>query len=126
MSAILDASAILALLLKEPGSEMVATWLAEAAISSVNMAEVYSKCADRGLDPSDVKGLFAGLGVEVLSFSDRHAMVTGQLRAQTRSQGLSLGDRACLATGMVEKRRVITADRVWLTLGLDIEITSIR
>jgi PIN domain nuclease of toxin-antitoxin system len=126
MSVILDASAALALLLKEPGSESVAAVLGDAAISSVNMAEVYSKCADRGLDLEVVKNLFAGLGVEVLSFSDRHALVAGQLRMQTRSSGLSLGDRACLATGIVEEGRVVTADRVWLTLGLDIEITSIR
>ncbi len=126
MSVILDASAALALLLKEPGSDEVARLLGEAGISSVNMTEVYSKCVDRGLNPEIIKNLFTGLGVEVLSFSDRHALVAGQLRTQTKSQGLSLGDRACLATGIVEKRRVITADRVWLTLDLDIEITSIR
>jgi PIN domain nuclease of toxin-antitoxin system len=126
MSVALDASAALALILKEPGSDIVAGMLGESAISSVNMAEVYSKCTDRGLDPAVVRGMFTGLGVKVLPFSDRHALVAGQLRTQTRSSGLSLGDRACLATGIVEKRRVVTADRIWLTLGLDIEITSIR
>jgi PIN domain nuclease of toxin-antitoxin system len=126
MNVVLDASAILALILKEPGSDIVAASLGGAMISSVNMAEVYSKCADRGLDAGVVRKLFTGLGVEVATFSDRHALVAGQLRTQTRSHGLSLGDRACLATAIVKKYPVITADRVWLKLGLDLDIRSIR
>lgn len=123
---VLDASAVLALLLNEPGSDMVTAVFGRAVISSVNMAEVYAKCADRGLDPDIVKALFAGLPVEILPFTDRHALASSHLRAITQPFGLSLGDRACLATAIVEKRPVITADRVWLKLGLDLDIRSIR
>ena len=123
---VLDASAVLALLLKESGSDMVTAVLGKAVISSVNMAEVYAKCVDRGLDPDVVKTLFTGLSVEVLAFTDRHALESGRLRTITQPFGLSLGDRACLATAIVEKRSVITVDRIWLKLGLDLDIRSIR
>ena len=126
MSIVLDASAALALILKEPGSEIVEAALGDAIISSVNMAEVYAKCADRGLDPAVVKAMFSGLGVTVSPFTDMHALASGRLRGSTRAHGLSLGDRACLALAVVEKAEVLTADKVWLKLGLNIAITAIR
>jgi ribonuclease VapC len=39
---------------------------------------------------------------------------------------LSLGDRACLALGMVLKAPVYTADRSWKNLKLGIKIHVIR
>jgi ribonuclease VapC len=39
---------------------------------------------------------------------------------------LSLGDRCCLALGMVEELSVMTADRDWAKLQLGIKINVIR
>ncbi|MGA9659623.1 MAG: type II toxin-antitoxin system VapC family toxin [Asticcacaulis sp.] len=126
MSVILDASAVLAFILKESGSETVETVLSTAIISAVNMAEVYAKCADRGLDPDVIKSLLVALPMEIVPFTNAHALEAGRLRLLTRAHGLSLGDRACLATAIAEKSGVLTADRVWLELGLDLDIKSIR
>jgi PIN domain nuclease of toxin-antitoxin system len=43
-----------------------------------------------------------------------------------RSHGLSLGDRACLALAQSTGLPVLTADRAWRGVGLDVEIEVIR
>jgi len=126
MSVVLDASAVLALLLKEPGQDRVSAVLNGAVVSAVNMAEVYTTCADRGLDVGIVGSLTAGLPIILTPFDDRHALEAGRLRTLTKSRGLSLGDRACLATARLEGKAVLTADKVWLELGLDLDIRLIR
>ena len=126
MSVVLDASAVLALILREPGQDRVAALLDGAVVNAVNMAEVYSTCGDRGLDVSIVGALAAGLPVTFKAFDDRHALEASRLRALTKSRGLSLGDRACLATARLEGMPVLTADKVWLDLGLDLDIRLIR
>lgn len=126
MSVVLDASAVLAMFLKEPGQDRVAAALSGAVVSAVNMAEVYATCGDRGLDVGIVGALAVGLPIIIIPFDDRHALEAGRLRALTKSRGLSLGDRACLATARLEGKPVLTADKVWVELGLDIDIRLIR
>jgi len=126
MSVVLDASAVLALILKEPGQDNVAAALNGAVVNTVNMSEVYSTCGDRGLDIGIISALITGLPLVSRVFDDRHALEAGRLRVLTKSRGLSLGDRACLATGRLEGKPVLTADKVWLELGLDLDIRLIR
>ncbi|HWF62573.1 MAG TPA: type II toxin-antitoxin system VapC family toxin [Nitrospira sp.] len=66
------------------------------------------------------------LGITVISFDEPLAFSTGFLRATTSDYGLSLGDRACLALGKHLHRPVLTADRMWSTLKLDVTIQLIR
>ena len=50
----------------------------------------------------------------------------GRLRAVTRTEGLSLGDRACLATAILLGVAVLTSDRSWLRLDLGVPVRSLR
>jgi ribonuclease VapC len=50
--AVLDSSALMALMLNEPGSDVVAASL-DGAISAVNLAEVGAKMLERGLSLGD-------------------------------------------------------------------------
>ncbi len=124
--AVLDASALLALLWREPGHEVVFTYCPGAYVSTVNLAEVYSKCDERGLDTAVVRSLLSSLQLSVVDFDDHQAMLTGQLRSRTRQAGLSLGDRACLALATARQGPVVTADRVWSALGLALKVIVIR
>lgn len=131
-TAVLDASALLAYLQGEAGSEVVQEALAAgAAISVVNYAEVLSRLGDAGEEPRTAHvrlhdlGLIGGL-LQVELLTERDAVTIAQLRAATRAHGLSLGDRACLATGLRLNRPVISADRSWAAVDVGATIRLIR
>ncbi|MGQ0485798.1 MAG: type II toxin-antitoxin system VapC family toxin [Hyphomicrobiales bacterium] len=126
MTAVLDSSALLALLWSEPGSEEVGGLLDQASVSAVNLAEVCSKLVDRGVTGAGIRHLLSALPVRVVAFDEKQALQSGELRAATRQLGLSLGDRACLGLAMAEKTTAVTADRAWTGLELGIAIRSIR
>ena len=45
---------------------------------------------------------------------------------ETKKLGLSLGDRACLALGLMSNKTVVTAERLWSRLKLGVAIEVIR
>jgi ribonuclease VapC len=123
---VLDASAVLAALHKEPGGELVLTRLKEAAISAVNFAEVVSKLARTGGDISQVIADLHNLVPDIRSFDVDQALIVGLLDPRTRELGLSLGDRACLALGKHLGVPVLTADQDWMKLDIGVQIELIR
>jgi PIN domain nuclease of toxin-antitoxin system len=66
------------------------------------------------------------LGAKILPFTAEEAEIAGQLWLQTRTVGLSLGDRACLSLGIRLQAPVLTADQIWITLKLPVTVHSIR
>jgi PIN domain nuclease of toxin-antitoxin system len=123
---VLDASAVLAVLKREPGADRVRAVLDRATIGAVNAAEVQSKLVELGLSPHAAESRIRILGCSILAFSEVHAIEAGSLIALTRSMGLSLGDRACLALAIDRKATVYTTDRIWNELDLGIQIEAIR
>ena len=124
---VLDASALLAVLHQEPGSEkLTPDLLADAVTSTVNLAEVQSKLVSRGVASDDAWEATLSLLREAVPFNHDHARLAGDLVAKTRSLGLSLGDRACLALGLSLKLPVYTADKSWTSLRLGLSIHVIR
>lgn len=123
---VLDASALLALLNGELGSERVAEVLPDAAIASVNFSEVVAKLADEGRDEAEIRAFLDLLGLEIVEFDTELAYRTGFLRPLTRSMGLSLGDRACLALANALKVPALTCDRAWTNLNLEVIVELIR
>ncbi len=126
MKAVLDASAMLAYLQDEPGSEAVEVVLAESVISSVNWAEVVQKSIAAGVTVDGMRVDLEALGLEIYPFAPEEAEVTGRLWQQTRQYGLSLGDRACLSLGLKLGIPVLTTDRAWANLGLTLDVRVIR
>lgn len=124
--AVLDASAVLALVNGEPGADRVAQTIPGALLCSVNLAEVVGKLADTGMPEQAVRSVLGGLGLSVVSFDADLAWRAGLLRPVTRSAGLSIGDRACLALAAKNGLPAMTSDRVWSTLHLEAEVELIR
>lgn len=120
---VLDSSAVLALLTNEPGTDVVEAALPGALLSTVNLAEIVAKLCERGMPAEEATSLIYSIGVEVAEFDTEQATRSGELRVSTRSAGLSLGDRACLALAQVRALPVLTADTAWGQLKhLDIRL----
>lgn len=128
MAFILDASALLALIFREPGADVVGTALkAGAQMSAVNVAEVASRLHQEGWTAFGVNALFQDLPILVLPFDFNTAALCGRYRPLTDHLGLSLGDRACLATAYLQAGTALTADQVWAQLDLEgVAISCIR
>ena len=124
---VLDASAILAVINGEPGHEkLTPELLARAVGGAVNLAEVQSKLVSRGWTSDEAWEDATSPVQQVLPFEEDHARIAGDLIAQTRHVGLSLGDRACLALGMSLKAPVYTAEKLWKNLKVSVRIHLIR
>jgi PIN domain nuclease of toxin-antitoxin system len=126
MKVVLDSSAVLAVVWREPGAEIVTEMIPDAKISAVNMAEVYSKLADHGAAGEAARDLVLDMKLEVVAYDDMQAQRTGKLRQPTRSFGLSIGDRACLGLAEAKNATAVTAEKSWATLGLGIDVKTIR
>ncbi|HYD67061.1 type II toxin-antitoxin system VapC family toxin [Azospirillum sp.] len=124
---IADSSAILALLWDEPGADVVASVIERAALSAVNWSEIATLLVGRGMPDEQLAAVLRALPVAaIVPFERDQAEAAGRLRRDTRHVGLSLGDRACLALARAHGLPVLTADRVWSTLALGIEVRLIR
>ena len=127
MSVVLDSSALLALVQSEPGADVVAEAIeSDAVMSAVNFSEVLAKLADRGYAWDAAEEELSELNLTVETFDTDKAIAAGLLRPLTRSLGLSLGDRACIALGLRLGLGVLTADRSWAGLDVGVEVRLLR
>jgi PIN domain nuclease of toxin-antitoxin system len=83
------------------------------------------------LEPDDVeiqlrRSGVLGHAIEIVPFEHDDAKAAAKLRPVSKSRGLSLGDRACLALAMTRRLTVLTADRSWTDLAKGIHIEMVR
>ena len=127
---VLDASAVLAMLQQEPGGDRVfaaVTKLSgEVAISSVNFCEVTTKLVREGASRAEVHLSVDQFRRHVVDFDFLQAQRAGELYRETKSLGLSLGDRACLALAATTRATVWTTDRAWKKLKIGVQVELIR
>jgi ribonuclease VapC len=121
-----DASAILAALKNEPFSNVDPRRLVGSTISAVNVCEVLSKLHDDGLTDAQADVAISTMDLRVVPFDGPQAHIAARLRSITQHAGLSLGDRACLALGARLGYPMVTADQVWASLDVGVEIVLIR
>jgi len=112
-SAVLDSSAILAVLNGEAGAELVIPMLATAVASTVNVAEVLGKLIDRGGSLDDAMQALDAIDLDVVDYDLALAQRTASLRTEPANRSLSLGDRACLALAEREGVPALTCDQSW-------------
>jgi PIN domain nuclease of toxin-antitoxin system len=126
MTYVLDASAVLALIQGEPGGERVRAVVRQAALSSVNPTEIMTKLIGHGVPSNEVRLVLEGVTPFVHPHDEESALDAGALHAITRRQGLSLGDRACLALARRLAATALTTDRAWSRVDLGVPIEVIR
>jgi PIN domain nuclease of toxin-antitoxin system len=124
--AVLDASALLALLRKEPGSEKVADVLTRSCISSVNLAETYGKMVEYGKPLEEVVYQVDRLRIPVIPFEAGQAEAAASFWKLTRSAGLSLGDRACMALALKTGAPAFTTEKEWVKCDVGVQMVKIR
>jgi ribonuclease VapC len=124
--AVIDASALLALLNDEPGADVVAEALPQGIISAVNLSEVIAKLCDAGMPEKAIHQALQPLGIEIVPFDEEQAYQAGLLRTSTQDFGISLGDRACLSLAKKLCIDALTADKAWTELSIGTMIKVIR
>jgi ribonuclease VapC len=125
---VLDSSALLAVTQGEKGAELVMDLMeaGDCVISSVNMAEVATKMLEFGLPLHELTRATGQFIVDVIDFNQEQAFVCAELRPLTKSEGLSLGDRACLGLAKLMDGTAITSARPWAnvaeTVGVKVQL----
>lgn len=125
-SGVLDSSALLAVLFKETGSDVVFPLLIDSVMSTVNAAEVQARLVRMGDDPDEVWEPISGDVARIITFDDVQAKLCGALIVDTAKVGLSIGDRACLALAITLGLPVYTADHAWLQVNVGCDVRLIR
>lgn len=125
-SVILDASAVLAVLHKERGGEVVAPVLQGASMSAVNYGEVLKKAIEFKGSVTIVEAFLTRQQLEVIPFDRAQARIAAELYPKTKALGLSFGDRACLSLGKLLEVPVYTAEQRFAQAKIGVPITLIR
>jgi ribonuclease VapC len=106
---------------------VVESALDDAEMSCVNVSEVLQKAEQHGIDIEGLEIDLEALGVRLHAFDINDARAAAELWHVTRSAGLSLGDRACLALAQRLGGVAVTADARWAELeGIDIRVQIVR
>jgi PIN domain nuclease of toxin-antitoxin system len=114
---VLDASALLSMVLDERGHERVDRILDRSRIHAVNLAEVVGRLVRAGMPAEEAVATLRELQLEVEEeFGARQAESCGALMGSRRDLGLSLGDCVCLTTAAWLGAVAVTADRRWKAL----------
>lgn len=125
---VLDASALLALINREPGWEVVARAAAgdDATISAVNYSEVLQKAARVGIAAEEIDAALDELAITITPFGRLDARLAASF--YRHRSDLSLADRVCLALGRSLSSATYTSDRSWLNWAddLGVHVVAIR
>jgi ribonuclease VapC len=123
---VIDASALLALMFREPGAGVVAECLPFGLVSAVNVSEVLARLSVVDYPPERFLHAMEAAAVTIVPFDLVQAQVAADLVSATRPAGLGLGDRACLALARTRSLAALTADRAWASLSIGIDVQTIR
>jgi ribonuclease VapC len=125
---VFDSSAVIAVLRREPGQEVVRPYFGFGAISAVNYQEIVAYLDRRGISREDAPAILRPFRLDVRPHDADLAFEAGFLFQVTRPSGLSLGDLACLALARHLGVAALTTDRGWEQVASDInaEVRLIR
>ncbi|KIE04371.1 PilT protein domain protein [Candidatus Jidaibacter acanthamoeba] len=125
---IIDTSAFMAFFYQEEGWELVAKYMPKSILSAVNLSEaikIFKEYEDISKEQS-LEYIYKAVE-KVIPFDEQQAGIAGEMVSITKPYGLSLGDRACIAAGIVTGLPIVTADRIWKEIDYQgVEIIVVR
>lgn len=95
-------------------------------VSAVNLSEVIAKLAEARMPEPSIREALTPLALDVRSFDEEAAYLSGKLRPCTKALGLSFGDRACLGLALALSSPAVTTERAWSCLKVGIKIVVAR
>jgi len=114
---IIDASAVIAALLREPGYEIAETRMLTGGILMINLAEVYQLLFRRGLSADAAGVIVDELQLSAIAADEELARDAGFIPSRMVRKGLSLADRFCLAEARRRGVPAVTTDQDWREVG---------
>lgn len=120
---VLDASAVLAVIRREPGAALVVERLPDAVISHVNLAEVVGRLVRDGRTDEEIDLILDSLDLNPVETTIEQAR---RAAARADIKDLSLGDRFCIALAEERNEPLITADTDWAKLDIRVPLELIR
>jgi len=123
---VLDSSALLAVILDEPGADRVSATFPEALISAATLAEILSKAHQRGLTIDGSYRRIVNFGIGIVPVTALQARIAAEISRAPRKLDLSLGDRLCIALAISLTCELITSDRGIAAFEAGVPITLFR
>jgi ribonuclease VapC len=125
-SCVLDASAVLAVALKESGMEKAMARMSGALLSTVNLQEVFERLAEENHSTAHTVAHLKRMGVVIVDYTTRHAELAAAMKPVCKPNDISLADRACLALAKAEGLTALTGDRNWAAVDHGVTVELIR
>lgn len=129
INCVMDASVLIAVFNNEPYDASVPGLFDNAVISTYNIAEaVNSVLNKKGGDENVIWSYFSNFVQNHYNLDDKLSFEAIKLTKATKSSGLSLGDKYCLALAKLLNVPVYTADRAWKNFEdvIGVQINLIR
>ncbi len=114
------------MVLNEPGSEAVEAALHDSVMSAANVTECVAIMIRRGLSYDHASEIIQKSGARIIPLTFGPSAEAGLMHDKTRSFGLSYMDCICLVLAADMNAPVLTADKIWAELDLEIEVRVVR
>jgi ribonuclease VapC len=114
---VLDASAVVAVLIRERGWEVVQSVILDSKMVANNLGEVAQRLLKKGWSRFQIEDAIGALQIEIIPVDGPLALDAAEIREIARAKGLSQADCICLALARRMGTAAMTADQKWLEIA---------
>lgn len=107
---VLDRSAIVAVLRREPGAEKVIPYLYGGLVSVETVTELLTEASRHGATVKTTLDRLKQLQLEIVPFTEAQAILTAELRAKDEGNVLDRSDLSVLSLAAHRKATILTAN----------------
>ena len=125
---VLDASAVVAVLIRERGWQAVQSVILDSKMAANNRGEVAQRLLKEGWNRFQIEDAIGALQIEIIPVDGPLALDAAEIREIARAKGLSQADYLCLALAKRMGVVAMTADQKWLEIAgaVGVEVRVVR